>query len=389
MITYADSSDMAFVWLKKALSTALPDLFDGRHDGPDGLQDKADEIIVKSKGRRIEGEHRTVEFYEAMLAKSFGEARRVLKPEGHLTVMFGHADPEAWKRLLAALTTAGFVVTSSWPSRTETAVTGVATISVTVSIGARVAQAGRTIGIASSVDSEVVAYVKKRAKDWDRDGLAIEDQLMASYGAALTVVGRYSKVVTPSGDEVPLEHYMGLARRAVRDAVALKLDDLPLDTFDPFSRLAIFWHTLYGRDDVPKGESRFFAQSDDLRLEDLRGPVLAETKKGFHLRHDAPEQITPASSTFEVVRAMASAWDRGTDAVARVLAAADRIPTDPHVWAIVKWLEMKLPSSDTVAKQLAAILRNQSTVQAATAAVQSATRVAAEPAPTLFNFQEQ
>jgi len=324
-----------------------------------------------------------------MLAKSFGEARRVLKPEGHLTVMFGHADPEAWKRLLAALTTAGFVVTSSWPSRTETAVTGVATISVTVSIGARVAQAGRTIGIASSVDSEVVAYVKKRAKDWDRDGLAIEDQLMASYGAALTVVGRYSKVVTPSGDEVPLEHYMGLARRAVRDAVALKLDDLPLDTFDPFSRLAIFWHTLYGRDDVPKGESRFFAQSDDLRLEDLRGPVLAETKKGFHLRHDAPEQITPASSTFEVVRAMASAWDRGTDAVARVLAAADRIPTDPHVWAIVKWLEMKLPSSDTVAKQLAAILRNQSTVQAATAAVQSATRVAAEPAPTLFNFQEQ
>ena len=311
MITYADSSDLSYVWLKRALGTALPDLFDGRYDGPDGLQDKSHEIIVKSKGRRLEGEHRSTDFYEAMLAKSFAEARRVLKESGHLTVVFGHADPEAWKRLLAALSTAGFVVTSSWPSRTETAVTGVATISVTVSIGARIAPPNRPVGIAAVVDSEVVSHVKQRCRDWDADGLALEDQLMASYGAALTVVGRYQHVITPAGDEVPLEHYMGLARRAVRDAVALRLDELPLDTFDPLSRLAVFWHELYGRNDVPKGESRFFAQSDDLRLEDLRGPILAESKKGFSLRHDQPERITPSSSTYEVVRAMGSWIGRG------------------------------------------------------------------------------
>ena len=46
-------------------------------------------------------------------------------------------------------------MTSSWPSRTETAVTGVATISVTVSIGARVAP-GRPVGIAAQVDAEVL-----------------------------------------------------------------------------------------------------------------------------------------------------------------------------------------------------------------------------------------
>lgn len=380
MITYADASDLFYVWFKRALHAAMPDLFDGNIDGKDGLQDKTEEIIVKSKGRRVEGEHRTQEFYESMLRRSFGEARRVLKPEGHLTVIFGHSDPEAWKRLLAALTDGGFVVTSSWPSRTETAVTGVATISVTVSIGARVAPATRPVGIAAQVDAEVIAEVKRRCREWDSDGLALEDQLMASYGAALQVVGRYGKVITPDGGTVALEHYMTLARRAVRDAVALRLDEQPLETFDPYTRLAIFWHEVHGRVDVPKGEARFFAQSDGLRLEDLRGPILAETKAGFRLRHDAPSRLTPASSAYEVVRGMAASWSAGTEAVAACLTAAERPAMDAHVWALVDWLATKLPASDPVAVALAAVKRNRASIQATVASHAAA----AADQPTLF-----
>ena len=363
MVAYADSSDLFHVWLKRALWNSMPDLFGGTSDGPDGLQDKAEEIIVKGRGAAGHGDHRTADYYEAMLARSFTEARRVLKDEGHLTVIFGHADPEAWKRLLAALTDAGFVVTSSWPSRTETGVTGVATISVTVSIGARVAPHGRPIGIAAQVEAEVIDEVKLRCRGWDADGLALEDQLMASYGAALQVVGRYDKVITPDGAAVPLEQYMTLSRRAVRDAIALRLGEQPLETFDPFTRLAVFWHETYGRADVPKGESRFFAQSDNLRLEDLRGPILEETKAGFRLRHDAPDRIGPASSAYEVVRAMVAAQPAGTEAVAAQLSGADRPATDAHVWALVDWLAAKLPSSDPVAVSLAAIKRNTGTIQ--------------------------
>lgn len=382
MIAYADSSDIFHVWFKRALLSAMPDLFGGTADGADGLQDKSEEIIVKGRGAKGKGDHRTVDFYEQMLARAFSEARRVLKANGHMTVIFGHSDPEAWKRLLGALTDAGFVVTSSWPSRTETAVTGVATISVTVSIGARVAPAGRPVGIAAQVDAEVVNEVKSRCRGWDFDGLALEDQLMASYGAALQVVGNYSKVITPSGDTVPLEHYMTLARRAVRDAIALRLDEQPLETFDPHTRLAIFWHELYGRDNVPKGEARFFAQSDELRLEDLRGPILEETRAGFRLRHDTPERLTPKSSAYEVVRGMAADYSSGTDAVAACLAAAERPATDAHVWALVDWLATKLPSSDAVAVALSAVKRNRGTIQASVA-----TQIAREKLtdqPTLF-----
>jgi adenine-specific DNA methylase len=370
MIDYADASDLFYVWFQRALFDVMPDLF-----STPGLQDKANEIIVKNGN--APGEHRTTEFYEQMLSKSFAEARRVLRPDGHLVVVFGHSDPDAWRRLLGALHEAGFVVTSSWPSRTEGGNTGVASIRVTVTIGCRVARPGCPVATAGQVDREVLTEIKRRVGEWDQDGLALPDQLMAAYGPAMEVYGRYAQVLRPDGSIPPIEHYLTLARAAVRDATALRLDELPLDTFDAGTRFAVFWLRLYGRTDIPKGEARFAAQVDGLSLDDLRGPLLTESRAGFRLRTDAADELGPASCTFEVARALAAAWDDGgTDSVAAVIASAERDPSDRHLWAVVKDMAAQLPPSDTVAKALAAVTRNASTIgsmvnrQAAAANVQ-------------------
>ncbi|MFE9312664.1 DUF1156 domain-containing protein [Streptomyces sp. NPDC088817] len=356
MIDYADASDLFHVWLKRCLFDVFPDLFD-----VPGLQDKSDEIIVK-RGN-APGEHRTRDFYEQMLSRAFGEARRVLRPDGHLVVVFGHSDPDAWRRLLGALHDAGFVVTSSWPSRTETAATGVASIKVTVTIGCRVAAPNRPAATAAQVDREVTERVKAAAREWDRDGLALTDQLMAAYGPAMEIFGRYSKILKPDGSRAELDRYLTLARTAVRDATALKLDELPLETFDSPTRFAVFWQRLYARSDVPKGEARFLAQADNLRLEDLRGALLTESKSGYRLRLDAPDAVGEQSSAFEVVRAMAAAWDQNaTEGVAAVLADCERQPTDAHLWAVVGEIVAQLPPSDQVAKALTAVQRNAATI---------------------------
>lgn len=363
MIEYADASDYFYVWLRRALIGAQPDLFEheiGTTVSPN-LQNKDDEIIVRRFYNG--GVRHDRSFYEHSLSRAFQEARRVLREDGHLVVVFGHSDPEAWKRLLGALHAAGFIVTSSWPSRTETSNTGVASIKVTVTIGCRVAPAVRPVTTASVVDREVSEAVKAAARGWDRDGLALTDQLMAAYGPAMEVYGRYDTILQPSGEQVDLDRYLTLARTAVRDATALKLDELPLETFDAATRFAVFWHRLYSRGDVPKGEARFLAQADNLRIEDLRGPLLTESKSGFKLRFDEPEHVNERSSTFQVVRAMAAAWDRGaTEAVATVIALAERQPTDAHLWAVVGELIRQLPPSDSVAKALTAIQRNAGTI---------------------------
>jgi adenine-specific DNA methylase len=363
MIEYADASDYFYVWLKRLLFDIEPDLFGPNVVEQHGLQDKNQEIIVRRVHEPGRVKHDTL-FYEYMLAKSFGEARRVLRESGHLVVIFGHSDPDAWRRLLGALQTSGFIVTSAWPSRTETKrENGAASIKVTVTIGCRVAPAKRPVGMTSEVDREVVEAVTERVKQWDVDGLALEDQLMASYGPAMEVYGHYSRVLNPDGSTADLDHYLGLARRAVRDAMRLRIDELPLETFDAITRFAIFWLRAKGRTEVPKGEARFFAQADELRLDDLRDRILIESKAGFKIELQDEKPITAASSVFEVVRAMAHAWDvGGMESVANVMATANLDANNDHLWAVVADLANHLPASDKMAKALAGIRRSFSTI---------------------------
>lgn len=390
MIEYADASDLFQVWLKRILFDIEPDLFGpGAIRTKDGLQNKDDEIIV----RRVHEPGRVrhdKDFYEASLSKAFAECLRVLRRDGHLVVVFGHSDPDAWKRLLAALHDAGFVVTSSWPSRTESANTGVASIKVTVTIGCRVAPADREPATAAQVDKEVADVIKQSVRNWSREGLALGDQMMAAYGPAMEVYGRYARVLQPDGSEASLERYLTLARRSVREATALRLDEIPIETFDALTRFAVFWMRLYGRTVVPKGEARFLAQVDNLRLEDVRGGLLAESGSGFRLLLDPPASISPDSAEFDVARALAGAFTAGgTDAASNVLAKWDRPVDDEHLWAVIGELVAQLPPSDSIAKALTALQRNASVVQNLAKGVAIARAEAGpEYRPTLFDVIE-
>ena len=363
MIEYADASDLMFVWLRRALGDIEPDLFGPETPMQQRLQPKDDEIIV----RRVQDPGRVVhdgEFYESSLSRAFREARRVLRPDGRLVVVFGHSDPDAWRKLLVALHEAGYVVTSSWPSRTESANTGVASIRVTVTIGCRVAVGDRPVATAAEVDREAADVIKSRVPGWTRDGLALGDQMMAAYGPVMEVYGRYSKVIEPDATIAPVDRYLTLARRAVREATALRLESLPLETFDALTRFAFMWMKLHGRTLVPKGEARFLAQADNLRIEDIRGHLVTESSTGFRLVLDPPASLGPTSALFDVARAMIGAYmASGSEAAATALARSERPPDDEHLWALVGWFANELPASDPFAKAVAAIMRNVSTIK--------------------------
>lgn len=363
MIEYADASDLMFVWLRRALYDIEPDLFGTHAPTQDRLQPKDSEIIV----RRVQDPARTIHdgaFYESSLSQAFREARRVLRADGRLVVVFGHSDPEAWRKLLAALHEAGYLVTSSWPSRTESANTGVASIRVTVTIGCRVAPPDSPIATAAEVDRQAAELVRSRVPGWTRDGLALGDQMMAAYGPVMEVYGHYSQVIEPDGSVASIDRYLTIARRAVREATALRLETLPLETFDALTRFAVMWMKLHGRTLVPKGEARFLAQADSLRIEEIRGHLVAESSTGFRLVLDPPKALGSESALFDVARAMVGGYiASGSDGAATALARSERPPDDEHLWALIGWLGNELPPSDPVAKAVSAIIRNGSTIR--------------------------
>ncbi len=371
MIDYSDASDLFFVWLKRALGGVFPELFD-----TNGVQNKDEEIIVKRGGTA--SEHRTSEFYTKSLKAAFVSARSILRDDGALTLVFGHGDPEAWRLLLSALTDAGFVVTGSWPARTEeSTAAGAANIAVTITIACRPAPVQRRDGLQVEVDLEVEKEIRARIVDWERDALALTDQLMAAYGPTMEVIGRYERVLRPDGTLVEIDHYLSLARRTVQDVAAIKVDGLPLETFDARTRFALFWARLYGRQIAPKSEAVFQAMASNLQLNDVRKDILEESTKGYRLASFAGDKaaiggniVTTTSTVIDVVRQMVPAWrNDGGEGVAMILGLSERDPDDAYLWAVITYLAGILPAADADRKSLEDIMRNRAAIISARSAL--------------------
>jgi putative DNA methylase len=379
MIDYSDASDLFYVWLKRALYSTAPWFAFTSHEM--GVQEKAEEIIVKRfRAWKTATDHRTREHYDTCIAKAFAEARRVVRPDGVVTIVFGHGDPEVWHRLLDAITSAGLVLTGSWPAKTEAGGSaGSANIVTTLTMSCRPAPPKRPTGRANLVDAEVRQEVKARIPKWDAAGLAPTDQLMASAGPAMEAVGRYAEVLNHLGNPVDPAHYLVVARRAVEEAAAVVIDHLPLETFDMRTRFALSWVRLYRRSVAAKSEARWQALAADLSSDELKG-ILQEADKGvrFGYAKDWNGTLTETSATIDVAMAMAKAWPDGLDAVVDVLVATGRDTADNYLWAAIGYLSSLLPEADPDAIAWTSLVRGRGGIGAVTRGVVTARREAAE-----------
>lgn len=391
MIPYSDSSDLFFVWLKRALAATHPEL--AITSDPRGVQEKHEEIIVKRTTRLEPNEHRTREFYDAKIAEAFAEANRVVKPDGVVTIVFGHGDPDVWKRLLTSIDQAGLVLTGSWPAQTEKGgKAGYANIVATLTLSCRPAPPARPEGRVAEVDAEVRREIGARITIWETAGLALTDQLMAAAGPAMEVVGRYSRILDKRGTQVDIARYLPLARRAVEEVADIRIDSLPLGTFDVRTRFALFWSRLFGRAEAPASEARWQRLASDLDEHDTHG-ILTGTKKGVRLTRsdEVDHHIDDGTSLFNVALAMAAARKRGLADVAEIVRAASRDSDDEYLWACIRGLAAHLPDADSDGESWTWLVRHRRAVVAVARDIDAARRVDAEVRkanPTIFDINQ-
>lgn len=369
MIDYSDASDLGYVWLKRAIGFIDPET--AITNDLRGLQDKDHEIIVKKGGTKNK-DHRTRVHYDDMIARAFRESARVTKDSGVVTIVFGHGDPDVWHRLLSAITAAGLVLTGSWPARTETGgKVGFSNIETTLTLACRPVSAGRGPGRVADVDVEVRREIRERIPLWDAAGLALTDQLMASAGPAMEVVGRYSEVLDKSGSPVDLDRYLPLARRFVEEAADIRIDTLPLETFDARTRFALFWARLYGRGAAASSEARWHRLASDLSDEDTAG-LVSKHDKGVRLAFacESRTDVTAESSVIDAALAVADAG-KSVAEVAAVLLRTSRTQ-DPFIWAAMGELARVVPEADPDGDVWTWVVRNRSAITGASRNVEAA-----------------
>jgi hypothetical protein len=259
----------------------------------------------------------------------------------------------------------------------------------TLTLACRKAPQGRHPGRVSDVDAEVRREIEERIPLWDAAGLALTDQLMASVGPAMEVVGRYSEILDKAGNPVALDRYLPLARRFVEEAADIRIDSLPLETFDLPTRFALFWVRLYGRQVAPASEARWQRLAFDLEESETDG-ILTNTKKGVEFAYASSNGHVVSAETpvIDVALAMAE-QGKSVAGAAEVLLASNRVE-DEYLWAALRELSARLPEADRDGDIWTWLVRNRAGVVMATKNVETVRlreteeRDASEAQQTLF-----
>lgn len=356
MIDYTDASDLFYVWIKRALADSWPELGMTAHEF--GVQEKQEEIIVK-KGGTSNNDHRDRQHYDKLITQAFREARRVVAEDGVVTIVFGHGEPEVWQRLLTAIHDAELVLTGAWPAKTESGgKVGFTNIVTTLTMACRPAPPARPMGRKGAVEADIKAEVKRRYLDWERWGLAPTDMLMAAAGPAMEIVGRYSQVLDAKGEAVDISMFLPLARAAVQDAMAVEINNQPLETFDARTRFALWWVRLYGRQVQAKSDLRWQALASSLDLVSVRD-LVPEADKGvrFITSRKHTGKVDGDAAVIDVALALAAASEEGLQAMGQVLVTSKRPGDDTHLWAAVQFLADRLPGNDPDAVAFTRVLR--------------------------------
>ena len=367
MINYCDSSDLLFVWLKRALATAMP--WFGITSDPNGLQEKTNEAVVKFGS--VGDDHRTEAHYKATITKALDQTRIKTRPDGVVSIVFGHGDPDAWTRVLTAITDAGLVLTGSWPCSTEKG--GKQTgqfIDNTIMMATRAAQPDRPIGDLRFVSEQIREEIAQRVPVWTEDGLADSDQRMAAIAPAMEVVGRYENVLNFTGQQVPIEMFLGLAHQAVEDAADIRIDKFRLVDFDERTRFALSWARLYGRRVGAGSAARWQRLSYDVTEADVAG-ILVKTKGGQRLAlgADSEASLDIDSSLIDVLFGIAR-LGRDPREIATFLHDLGR-ETDEQLWAAMGEMSRLVGEADQDGQTWTWTVRNRNFIREQAARTES------------------
>lgn len=262
-IAYSDLSDYFYVWLKRGLGDVIPEAL------VTPLTPKGDEATALKHRHQGDAEKADAHF-KSKLAAVLAEAHRVLKPGGVISIMFAHQSTKAWTALVHAIFEAGLTVDATWPIDTELVTALKASMSA-LSSSVTVTCRPRVVGSAVSfkqVRKEIEQVVAESVKRFWTYGFRGADLMVACYGPAVGVFGKYERVEKADGTPVQIPELLDLAKQAARDAIAGEFRG------DNLSTLYYVWANLYGTAEQAWDDARLVVQiggDEDNAMEVARG----------------------------------------------------------------------------------------------------------------------
>ncbi len=248
-IAYADLSDYFYVWLKRAIQDVIPEAFSTP------LTPKKDEATALKHRHGGNAENADTHF-KTKLADVFVESHRLLKNDGIVSIMFAHQSTKAWTALIDAIFKARLTINATWPIDTELTTAlkaSMSALSSSVTVSCRPRETGSAASF-KDVRREIEKVVRESVKRFWDYGFRGADLIVACYGPAVGVFGKYERVEKADGTPVQIPELLELARTAARDAIAGEF------RADNLSTLYYVWTNLYGVSEQDWDDARLVVQ---------------------------------------------------------------------------------------------------------------------------------
>ncbi|WP_439592022.1 DUF1156 domain-containing protein [Microbacterium sp.] len=310
-IGYSDLSDFFYIWLRRSLESVYPSLFATM------LVPKAEELVANP--------HRMGREADAFFIRGFNSVFQRIRAgyEGDddrlLTVYYAYKQQESdaegttssgWHTLLDGLVNAGWIITATWPMRTETSsrliASGANALASSIVLACRPRGADAPTATRRSFVAELKSELPEALRTLIQGSIAPVDLAQAAIGPGISVFSRYSRVREADGSDMSVRDALLLINSTLDEVIGEQESD-----FDPDTRFAVKWYRQYGWIQENSGIADQLARSSDTSIGALERGGIFEAKGG-RARLLSPTQLE-------------NEWDIGADEHVSVWEATVRL----------------------------------------------------------------
>lgn len=268
-VSYSDLSDFFYVWLRRSLRSIHPELLSTL------LVPKAEELVANPY--RHDGKNGAKEFFELGFRDVFAHARDSALDDYPITVYYAFKQSDSglegtsstgWETLLDGMIEAGWLVSSTWPFRTETASrmiaqgTNALASSIVLSLRPRPVDAPTTDrrGFIGALQGEL----PEALRNLQHGAIAPVDLPQAAIGPGMAVFSRYSRVIEDDGSQMTVRAALARINEILDQVLSEQEGD-----FDSHTRFAITWYKQHGYATGKFGDANSIAQARNTTINDL------------------------------------------------------------------------------------------------------------------------
>ncbi|RAS61287.1 hypothetical protein C8D87_110235 [Lentzea atacamensis] len=245
-IGYSDLSDFFYVWLRRSLRSVQPGLLSTM------LVPKSEELVANPY--RHDGKQGAQSFFENGFRKVFAHARETATEDCPIVVWYAFKQSESdesgeastgWETLLEGMIRSGWMITSTWPNRSELGnrmrgqASNALASSIVLSLRPRpdsAPMADRREFIAS-LENDLPDALRKL----QQGQIAPVDLPQAAIGPGMSVFSRYGGVIENDGSRMTVRSALARINEILDQVLAEQEGD-----FDATTRFAIAWYRQHG-----------------------------------------------------------------------------------------------------------------------------------------------